>query len=192
MFVCVGVVLDFPNSYFSSLCVWVYALKIFCVCMCGSVVWNLLVTIFPIIFIYLSIYLSICVCMFPAWCFLQRTCLAQGLVNGIFNETNLCFLFKWFLLIFFFNAGPSLFLECDSLSLLYPSFTFDIWYVVCVCVSVSVRVVSDFTYSDFFSVCECVNWDFIYIRGSLNKFPDFFRMGTFINSTHMKLYSPSK
>ena len=24
------------------------------------------------------------------------------------------------------------------------------------------------------------------IRGSLNKFPDFFRMGTFIDSTHMK------
>ena len=23
--------------------------------------------------------------------------------------------------------------------------------------------------------------------GSLNKFPDFFRMGTFIDSTHMKL-----
>ena len=26
-----------------------------------------------------------------------------------------------------------------------------------------------------------------YIRGSLNKFPDFFRMGTFIDSTHMRL-----
>ena len=26
-----------------------------------------------------------------------------------------------------------------------------------------------------------------YIRGSLNKFPDFFRMDTFIDSTHMKL-----
>ena len=32
----------------------------------------------------------------------------------------------------------------------------------------------------------------IYIRGSLNKFPDFFRMGTFIDNTHMKPYSPSK
>ena len=28
---------------------------------------------------------------------------------------------------------------------------------------------------------------YIYIYGSLNKFPDFFRMGTFIDSTHMKL-----
>ena len=28
---------------------------------------------------------------------------------------------------------------------------------------------------------------YIYIRGSLNKFPDFFCMGTFIDSTHMKL-----
>ena len=26
-----------------------------------------------------------------------------------------------------------------------------------------------------------------FLRGSLNKFPDFFRMGTFIDSTHMKL-----
>ena len=26
-----------------------------------------------------------------------------------------------------------------------------------------------------------------YVLGSLNKFPDFFRMGTFIDSTHMKL-----
>ena len=25
------------------------------------------------------------------------------------------------------------------------------------------------------------------LRGTLNKFPDFFRMGTFIDSTHMKL-----
>ena len=26
-----------------------------------------------------------------------------------------------------------------------------------------------------------------HIRGSLNKVPDFFRMGTFVDSTHMKL-----
>ena len=28
---------------------------------------------------------------------------------------------------------------------------------------------------------------YIYIRGSLNKFPDFLRMGLFIDSKHMKL-----
>ena len=28
---------------------------------------------------------------------------------------------------------------------------------------------------------------FIELQGSLNKFPDFFRMGTFIDSTHIKL-----
>ena len=32
----------------------------------------------------------------------------------------------------------------------------------------------------------------IIIRGSINKFPDLFRMGTFIDSKHMKLESPSK
>ena len=26
-----------------------------------------------------------------------------------------------------------------------------------------------------------------YIRGAYDKFPDFFRMGTFVDSTHMKL-----
>ena len=32
-----------------------------------------------------------------------------------------------------------------------------------------------------------VLWHFeIQIRGSLNKFPDIFRMGTFIDSTHIK------
>ena len=31
-------------------------------------------------------------------------------------------------------------------------------------------------------MCVCV-----YIRGSLNKFPGFFRIDTFIDSTHMKL-----
>ena len=31
-----------------------------------------------------------------------------------------------------------------------------------------------------------------YIRGTYDKFPDFFRMGTFIDSTHMKLKSPPK
>ena len=27
----------------------------------------------------------------------------------------------------------------------------------------------------------------IFLRGAYDKFPDFFRMGTFIDSTHMKL-----
>ena len=44
--VCVGVVLDFTNSYFSSVCVCECGSWTFFVCMCGSVVWNLLVTIF--------------------------------------------------------------------------------------------------------------------------------------------------
>ena len=31
-------------------------------------------------------------------------------------------------------------------------------------------------------VCVCM-----YVGGAINKFPDFFRMGTVIDSTHMKL-----
>ena len=33
---------------------------------------------------------------------------------------------------------------------------------------------------------------YVYIRVSLNRFPDFFRMRTFIDSTQMKFKSPSK
>ena len=41
------------------------------------------------------------------------------------------------------------------------------------------------------SVCLSLSL-YIYIQGSLNRFPDVFRMGTFIDSTHMKLLFPSK
>ena len=36
-------------------------------------------------------------------------------------------------------------------------------------------------------VCYIQEDLFAYMRESLNNFPDFFRMGTFIDSTHMKL-----
>ena len=44
--------------------------------------------------------------------------------------------------------------------------------------------------SGFFENCylQAIRQQIIFnIRVSLNKFPDFFRMGTFIDSTHMKL-----
>ena len=37
--------------------------------------------------------------------------------------------------------------------------------------------------------CECLC---MYIQGAHHKFPDFFRMDNFIESTHMKVRSPSK
>ena len=61
--VCVEVVLDFTNSYFSSVSVWMYVMEIFCVCMCGSLVWNLLVSIFSNNFC-LCIYTHIYVCLY--------------------------------------------------------------------------------------------------------------------------------
>ena len=43
-----------------------------------------------------------------------------------------------------------------------------------------------------FRVCVCVSvyiyiYIYICIRRAYDKFPDFFRVGTFIDSTHMKL-----
>ena len=38
------------------------------------------------------------------------------------------------------------------------------------------------------SSCFC----FTKLRGAYDKFPDFFHMGTFIDSTHMKFLSPWK
>ena len=37
------------------------------------------------------------------------------------------------------------------------------------------------------TVCREEIKSYIYIRGSLNKFPDFFHIGAFIDSTHKKL-----
>ena len=48
-----------------------------------------------------------------------------------------------------------------------------------------------FTYLDYVFSATFI-YIYIYIRVSLNKFPDFFCMGTFIDSTYMKLWSPSK
>ena len=64
--------------------------------------------------------------MFPAWCFRQRTCLAQGRVNRVFNETRTYFVFViWMVfttLSFFITITEcwSFFFECVSLSLFYP------------------------------------------------------------------------
>ena len=51
---------------------------------------------------------------------------------------------------------------------------------MCVCLCMYIYIMCAFIYI------------YIYILGTHNKFPDFFCMGTFIDSTHMKLLSPSK
>ena len=57
-------------------------------------------------------------------------------------------------------------------------------------------LINDVTFSERYSLKKKfkrrTEKNSILLRGSLNKFPDFFRKGTFIDSTHMKLYSPSK
>ena len=44
----------------------------------------------------------------------------------------------------------------------------------------------DRTHKKETDVYICMNYC-IYMQGSLNEFPDFFLLGTFIDSTHMKL-----
>ena len=45
----------------------------------------------------------------------------------------------------------------------------------------------DFRNGEEFLFQTTTGTTFLHLRGSLNKFTDFFRMGTFIDSTHMKL-----
>ena len=54
--------------------------------------------------------------------------------------------FSW--LWVFMEVTPPFFLKWVYLGLLYPSFAFDIWYIVCVCVCMCVCV----------CVCVCVCW----------------------------------
>ena len=74
-------------------------------------------------FFYLFIFFLHSCYMFPACCFRQRTCVAQGLLNGVFNETwtHSCFLYKWFSFgqIYLYKGLCSFFLECVYFDLLY-------------------------------------------------------------------------
>ena len=85
------------------------------------------------------------ICMFLACCFRQRTCVAQGLFNGVFNETwtQSCFQYKWPLLgqTGLYRGHCSSFLESVYFGLLYPPLIFDM-FIVCVCVCVCVCVLA--------------------------------------------------
>ena len=59
---------------------------------------------------------------------------------------------------------------------------------LCMCLPVSLSLSLYIYIYIYIYIYECVKlFVCVYIRGSLNKFPDFFRMGTFIDSTHIKL-----
>ena len=101
--------------------------------------------------------LSLYTCMFPALCFRQRTCMAQGLGNGVFKETwtHSCLQFEWFWVGYIFLCRSLLSFSYNVFLLVYFSLI-HFW---------SVGVVSDFTYS-YFSLCifERVSLDFFCVR----------------------------
>ena len=105
-------------------------------------------------FIYFVLTNVLYICMFPACCFHQRTYVAQGLVNGVLNETwtHSCFQYKWPLVgqAGLYRGRCSSFPECVYFGLLNPSLIFDMFIVVCVCVCVGIGVVLGFTNSFFF------------------------------------------
>ena len=76
-----------------------------------------------------------------------------------------------------FKNGPEYLTRGTAQVLLLPSL-----------VSRGFLVLLRFSYL-FFHLClfEGIRLQYSQVRGSLNKFPDVFRMGTFIDSTHMKL-----
>ena len=109
-------------------------------------------------------YLFLHMCMFPAWSVRQRICMAQGLVNELFNETwtHSCLQLEWFsvVMIFFMKVAFFFFLEYVSLSLLY---LICFWYLIrCVCVGVFLNLTNSYFIS-VYAVNVCL-WDtYIYI-----------------------------
>ena len=76
------------------------------------------------------------ICMFPACCFRQRTCVVQSLFNGVLNET-------WSRQTGLYRDLCYSFLECVYFGLFYPSFyiymqTDTLHKCMCVCVCVCV------------------------------------------------------
>ena len=122
-------------------------------------------------FVYFRIYsfiLFLHTCMFPGWCFhhqagnihLWHKVMLMGYSVRL-ELTRVCSLNGFQLVMGFMNTGPSFFLECVSFSLLYPTFTFDIWYVVCVCLLEWFRISLIVIFS--LCICERVSSDFLYI-----------------------------
>ena len=93
-------------------------------------------------FIYFVLTYVLYTCMFPVCCFLQRTYVAQGLVNGVLNEiwTHSCFQFEWPLVgkVGLYRSYSPSFREWVYFGLLYLSLIFDMFIVVCMCVCVCV------------------------------------------------------
>ena len=77
-------------------------------------------------------------CIFPASSFRQRTYVAQGLLNGIHNETwtQFCLQFECFpvgLGGFYIEALLFFFFECVYFSVLYPALIYDMFIVARAC-----------------------------------------------------------
>ena len=111
--------------------------------------------------IYFVLTYLLYMCMFPACCFRQRTYVAQGLVNGVLNESlnHSCSQFECFsvrLWVLYRGYSP-LFLESVYFSLLYPSLIFDMFLSLCVggcgCVCVVLGFTSSYFKSYIFIIC---------------------------------------
>ena len=97
--------------------------------------------------LYTCITYVLYICMFPACCFHQRTCVAQGLLNGVPNETwiHSRFQYKWFLsdwicfIRVFVPPSWSMFTLVFSTLLCYL-ISLSLCVCVCVCVCVSMCV----------------------------------------------------
>ena len=70
-----------------------------------------------------------------------------------------------------------------------------LYYCMCMCLYIYIALQLYFVLDSYALSTRSLDIHCPYlldIRGTYDKFPDFFHMGTFIDSTHMKLYSPSK
>ena len=108
---------------------------------------------FVIFRIYLFI-LFLHTCMFPAFCFHQKTYMPQGLGNGLLNETwtHLCLQLEWFSVVYGFIYGSSSLFLRVCFTLVLP--LIDIWYIfIIVCMG---GVFLEFINSYFSSVCAWV------------------------------------
>ena len=71
-------------------------------------------------------------CMLPACRFLQRTNMAQDLVNGVLDLSRVCSLNDFQLVMGLCRGNLLFFLEFVYLCLFYPSLIFDMFLSLCV------------------------------------------------------------
>ena len=137
-----------------------------------------------------KIYMCVCVCVYVS----VYVCMYVSIYIRMWVYVYVCLCIYTYMLTREYIMHTYVFIIVYTYACIYIYIYIYIYLWVCVYISISIYIyiyTRVFWFVGFYGISTVVcylmpNTVYIY-TGSLNKFPDFFRMGTLIDSTHMKL-----